>query len=147
MFRKSDYFILLAVMISFFISAYLWFFAQDREKAIFSVIWIPAIFGFGRYFKLAALLASAALAYAERQFTLLGSLWSWHLLLLAVVHAAIAYAFASPLVRNAVSRVFQMKSSLDGGGGSLRVCGTPQIAASARARGWKIASAHVSFGV
>jgi len=25
-------------------------------------------------------------------------LWSWHLLLLAVVHAAIAYAFASPLV-------------------------------------------------
>jgi len=47
---------------------------------------------------LAALLASAALAYAERQFTLLGSLWSWHLLLLAVVHAAVAYAFGSPLV-------------------------------------------------
>ncbi len=47
---------------------------------------------------LAALLVSADLAYAERQFTLLGPLWSWHLLLLAVVHAAIAYAFASPLV-------------------------------------------------
>jgi hypothetical protein len=47
---------------------------------------------------LAALLASAALAYAERQFTLLGPWWSWHLLLLAVVHAAVAYAFASPLV-------------------------------------------------
>ena len=47
---------------------------------------------------LAALLASADLAYAERQFALLGPLWSWHLLLLAVVHAAIAYAFASPLV-------------------------------------------------
>jgi len=47
---------------------------------------------------LAALLASADLAYAERQFTLLGPLWPWHLLLLAVVHAAIAYAFASPLV-------------------------------------------------
>jgi len=47
---------------------------------------------------LAALLASADLAYAERQFTLLGPLWSWHLLLLAGVHAAIAYAFASPLV-------------------------------------------------
>ena len=47
---------------------------------------------------LAVLLASADLAYAERQFTLLGPLWSWHLLLLAVVHAAIAYAFASPLV-------------------------------------------------
>ena len=47
---------------------------------------------------LAALLVSADLAYAERQFTLLGPLWSWHLLLLAIVHAAIAYAFASPLV-------------------------------------------------
>ena len=47
---------------------------------------------------LAVLLASADLAYAERQFTLLGPLWSWHLLLLAVAHAAIAYAFASPLV-------------------------------------------------
>jgi len=47
---------------------------------------------------LAALLVSADLAYAERQFTLLGPLWSWHLLLLAVVHAVIAYAFRSPLV-------------------------------------------------
>ena len=47
---------------------------------------------------LAVLLASTDLAYAERQFTLLGPLWSWHLLLLAVVHAAIAYTFASPLV-------------------------------------------------
>ena len=56
MFRKSDYFILLAVMISFFISAYLWFAAQDREQAIFTAIWIPSIFGFGIYFKLATLL-------------------------------------------------------------------------------------------
>jgi len=47
---------------------------------------------------LAALLVSADLGYAERQFTLLGPSWSWHLLLLAVVHAAIAYAFASPRV-------------------------------------------------
>jgi Predicted membrane protein (DUF2157) len=47
---------------------------------------------------LAALLASADLAYAERQFSLLGPLWSWHLLLLAAAHAVIAYAFASPLV-------------------------------------------------
>ena len=47
---------------------------------------------------LAVLLASADLAYAERQFTLLGPWWSWHLLLLAVVHAAVAYVFASPLV-------------------------------------------------
>ena len=47
---------------------------------------------------LAALLVSADLGYAERQFTLLGPLWSWHLLLLALAHAALAYAFASPLV-------------------------------------------------
>ena len=47
---------------------------------------------------LAALLGSAGLAYAERQFSLLGAWWSWHLLLLAVVHAVIAYRFASPLV-------------------------------------------------
>ena len=58
MFRKSDYFILLAVMISFFVSAYLWFALQDREQAIFTAIWIPSIFGFGIYFKLIALLGS-----------------------------------------------------------------------------------------
>ena len=59
MFRKSDYFILLAVMISFFISAYLWFAVQDREQAIFTAIWIPSIFSFGIYFKLATLLGRA----------------------------------------------------------------------------------------
>ncbi len=47
---------------------------------------------------LAALLVSADLAYAERQFALLGPLWSWHLLLLAGMHAVIAYGFASRLV-------------------------------------------------
>lgn len=47
---------------------------------------------------LGALLASADLAYAERQFGLLGPLWSWHLLLLAVAHAVAAYAYRSPLV-------------------------------------------------
>ncbi len=56
MFRKSDFFILLAVMISFSISAYLWFVEQDGEQAIFTAIWIPSIFGFGIYFKVAALL-------------------------------------------------------------------------------------------
>ena len=56
MFRKSDYFILLAVMISFLVSAYLWFAVQDREQAIFTAIWIPSIFGFGIYFKLASLM-------------------------------------------------------------------------------------------
>ncbi|MFZ4758688.1 MAG: hypothetical protein ACOYLX_11045 [Burkholderiaceae bacterium] len=58
MFKKSDYFILLAVMISFAVTAYLWFSLHDREQAIFTAIWIPSIFGFGIYFKLAALVAS-----------------------------------------------------------------------------------------
>jgi len=56
MFKNSDYFILLAVMISFVISAYLWFAVQDREQAIYTAIWIPSIFCFGIYFKLATLL-------------------------------------------------------------------------------------------
>jgi hypothetical protein len=56
MFRKSDYFILLAVVISFVVSAYLWFAVGDREQAIFTAIWIPSIFCFGIYFKLAALM-------------------------------------------------------------------------------------------
>ena len=56
MFRKSDFFILLAVMISFCISAYLWFVVHDRLQAIYTAIWIPSIFCFGIYFKLLALL-------------------------------------------------------------------------------------------
>jgi hypothetical protein len=56
MFRKSDYFILLAVVISFVVSAYLWFSVGDREQAIFTAIWIPSILCFGIYFKLAALM-------------------------------------------------------------------------------------------
>ena len=47
---------------------------------------------------LSALLLSADVAYAEHAFGLLGTAWSWHLLLLAGVHAAIAYAFGSTLV-------------------------------------------------
>jgi len=57
MFRKSDIFIILAVALSFFISAYLWFVLKDREQAIFTAIWIPAIFTFGIYFKLCALMS------------------------------------------------------------------------------------------
>lgn len=57
MFKKSDYFILFAVMISFVISAYLWFFLKDREQAVFTAIWVPSILCFGIYFKLAAFMA------------------------------------------------------------------------------------------
>jgi hypothetical protein len=56
MFKKSDFFILLAVMISFFISAYLWFVLKDREQAIFTALWVPSVLCFGIYFKLATLL-------------------------------------------------------------------------------------------
>ena len=57
MFKKSDLFIILAVMISFVVSAYLWFVIQDREQAIFTAIWVPSIFTFGIYFKLCALMS------------------------------------------------------------------------------------------
>lgn len=56
MFKKSDFFIILAVMLSFVVSAYLWFVMEDREQAIFTAIWIPSIFCFGTYFKLCALM-------------------------------------------------------------------------------------------
>jgi len=56
MFKRSDYFIITAVMLSFIISAYLWFVVKDQQQAIFTAIWIPSIFTFGIYFKLCALM-------------------------------------------------------------------------------------------
>jgi len=47
---------------------------------------------------LAALLASADLGYVEHVYNLLGSSWPRHFLLLAVLHAVIAYIFKSRLV-------------------------------------------------
>jgi hypothetical protein len=44
---------------------------------------------------LGALLLSADLAYAEAQFGILGDGWRWHLLILAAIHGATAYAFGS----------------------------------------------------
>ena len=51
MFKKSDFFFLLAVMISFLVSGYLWLSGQ-RMEGIFTAIWVPSILGFGIYFKL-----------------------------------------------------------------------------------------------
>jgi hypothetical protein len=51
MFRQSDFFILLAVAISFALSGYLWFSGQ-REEGLFTAIWVPSILCFGIYFKL-----------------------------------------------------------------------------------------------
>jgi hypothetical protein len=55
-FKLSDLFILLAVTVSFFVSAYLWF-QGFRELGIFTAIWVPSILAFGIYFKLAVLAA------------------------------------------------------------------------------------------
>ncbi len=51
MFNRSDFFILLAVMLSFALSAYLWFSGQ-REEGVFTALWVPSILCFGIYFKL-----------------------------------------------------------------------------------------------
>ena len=51
MISRSDIFILVAVMISFLLSAYLWFTGQ-REEGLFTAIWVPSILCFGIYFKL-----------------------------------------------------------------------------------------------
>jgi hypothetical protein len=49
--RTSDYFILLAVVISFALSGYLWFSGQ-RDEGLFTAMWVPSILAFGIYFKL-----------------------------------------------------------------------------------------------
>lgn len=51
MISRSDIFILLAVMISFAVSGFLWFSGQ-REEGLFTAIWVPSILCFGIYFKL-----------------------------------------------------------------------------------------------
>jgi len=50
MFRLSDFVILLAVGISFFVSAYLWF-SGYKEAGVFTAIWVPSILAFAIYFK------------------------------------------------------------------------------------------------
>jgi len=65
MFKKSDVFIIIAVMLSFMISAYLWFVQKDMLQAIFTAIWVPSIFTFGIYFKLCALMGKQNLIRRE----------------------------------------------------------------------------------
>ena len=57
MFKLSDVFILIAVAISFAVSAYLWFNGYPQH-GIFTAIWVPSILGFGIYFRLASLASS-----------------------------------------------------------------------------------------
>lgn len=58
MIKRSDIFILLAVAISFAVSAYLWF-AGQREEGLFTAVWVPSILCFGIYFKLMAIRGAA----------------------------------------------------------------------------------------
>ena len=85
---------------------------------------------------LGALIMSADLGYAESQFHWLGPHWSWHLLILAALHAATAYALNSRLVLSAslaslagwfgveghISTLLQLDSSLSFSGIQAMVC-------------------------
>ena len=50
MFKMSDVCILLAVMVSFAVTAYLWFNGQ-KDQGLFTATWVPSILCFGIYFK------------------------------------------------------------------------------------------------
>lgn len=54
MFRLSDFFILLAVAVSFAVSGFLWFNGYQTE-GLFTAIWVPSILAFGIYFKISIL--------------------------------------------------------------------------------------------
>jgi hypothetical protein len=54
MMRLSDACILLAVLVAFAVSAFLWFTGQTDE-GLFTATWVPSILGFGIYFKLMSL--------------------------------------------------------------------------------------------
>ena len=56
MFKRSDFFILLAVAVSFAVSGFSYFNGLETQ-ALFTAIWVPSILTFGIYFKLAALSA------------------------------------------------------------------------------------------
>lgn len=56
MFKKSDFFILLAVAVSFIVSGYSYFNGYETQ-GLFSAIWVPSILAFGIYFKLSVLIA------------------------------------------------------------------------------------------
>ena len=56
MFKQSDFFILLAVALSFAVSGYTWF-SGYQMQGLFTALWVPSILAFGIYFKLASLAA------------------------------------------------------------------------------------------
>jgi len=58
-FKLSDLFILLAVMVSFAVSGFMWFNGYQTE-GLFTAVWVPSILAFGIYFKLSALSSRSA---------------------------------------------------------------------------------------
>jgi hypothetical protein len=70
---------------------------------------------------LGALLLGIAVGYAESQFHLLGAKWTLHLVLLALLHAATAYAFDSRLVLLVALTCFAAWIGLEPGFGELFV--------------------------
>lgn len=57
MIKRSDICILAAVMVSFAISAFLWFTGQ-KDEGLFTATWVPSILCFGIYFKVVSLLGA-----------------------------------------------------------------------------------------
>ena len=58
MFKSSDYVILLAALLSFMLSVYLWF-TGHKDEGLFVGIWVPSILGFGGYVQLIRLRAGS----------------------------------------------------------------------------------------
>ncbi|MCX7064316.1 MAG: hypothetical protein NT024_07060 [Proteobacteria bacterium] len=54
MIKMSDVCILLAVMVAFAISGFLWFGGQ-KDEGLFTAMWVPSILCFGIYFKVLGL--------------------------------------------------------------------------------------------
>ena len=57
MFKLSDVFILMAVIVSFIVSGFYWF-SGYYMQGLFSAVWVPSILAFGIYFKLASIAAA-----------------------------------------------------------------------------------------
>ncbi len=54
MIKMSDVCILLAVMVAFAVSGFLWFSGQ-KDEGLFTATWVPSILCFGIYFKVLGL--------------------------------------------------------------------------------------------
>ena len=93
---------------------------------------------------LGALIVSADLGYAESQFHWLGPYWSWHLLILATIHALAAYALDSRLVLSVSLTALAAWFGIDAHAntllrqdGSLRDSGAQALVCGAAILGWR----------